>query len=180
MAQIHTAVPVVQAPPHQPLVASEQSLPSHLDAVSPFVDRLIGFVVMLRGADGSERDIEIALREAIVNAVIHGNAEAAEKRVYVVCRCTMDGEISITVRDEGQGFDIDAVPDSTTAENRLSSHGRGIYLMKVLMDEVSFDQGGTVVHMRKKANVAWSRPSFWDSICGLPSTQSPPRTTRFR
>ena len=97
-------------------------------------------------------DIEIALREAIVNAVIHGNAEAAEKRVCVSCGCTIDGEISITVRDEGQGFDVDEVPDPTTPENRLSTHGRGINLMQILMDEVSFEQGGTVVHMRKKAN----------------------------
>jgi serine/threonine-protein kinase RsbW len=160
MAQIHTPTPRVQAPPQELFVEWEQFLPSQLDAVSPFVDRLIGFVVMHRGADGSERDIEIALREAIVNAVIHGNAEAAEKRGYVACRCTMDGEISITVRDEGRGFDIDAVPDPTTAENRLSTHGRGIYLMKALMDEVSFEQGGTVVHMRKKANGGWTRPSL--------------------
>ena len=152
MAQTHTLAPLVRTPPREPFVAWEQFLSSQLDAVSPFVDRLMSFVVMLRGADRSERDIGIALREAILNAVIHGNAEAAEKRVYVICRCTIDGEISITVRDEGQGFDIDAGPDPTTVENRLSTHGRGIYLMKALMDEVSFERGGTVVHMRKKAN----------------------------
>ncbi len=169
MAQTHTFAPLIRTPPCEPFVESEQSLPSQLDAVSPFVDQLMRFVVMLRGADGSEGDIEIALREAILNAVIHGNAEAAEKRVYVICRCTTDGEISITVRDEGQGFDIDAVPDPTTAENRLSTHGCGIYVMKALMDEVSFEQGGTVVHMRKKADGGWSRPSLWDSIYGLRS-----------
>jgi serine/threonine-protein kinase RsbW len=130
----------------------EHSLPSQVNAVSPFVEQLMRFVVMLRGGDGSEWDIEIALREAILNAVIHGNAEAPEKRVYVICGCTIDGEISITVHDEGQGFDVDALPDTTTAENRLSPHGRGVYLMKALMDEVSFEQGGTVVHMLKKAN----------------------------
>ena len=104
---------------------------------------------MFRGADDSEVDIEIALREAILNAVIHGNAEAPEKRVYVTCRCTIDGEVSITIRDEGQGFDFDTVPDPTTSDNLLSTQGRGIYLMKALMDEVSFEEGGTVVHMRK-------------------------------
>jgi len=107
------------------------------------------FVAMFRGADDSEVDIEIALREAILNAVIHGNAEAPEKRVYVTCRCTIDGEVSITIRDEGQGFDFDTVPDPTTSDNLLSTQGRGIYLMKALMDEVSFEEGGTVVHMRK-------------------------------
>lgn len=113
MAQTHTLAFLVRTPPREPFVESEQFRPSQLDAVSPFVDRLMRFVVMFRGADGSECDIEIALREAILNAVIHGNAEAAEKRVYVICRCTVDGEISITVRDEGEGFDVDAVPDPT-------------------------------------------------------------------
>jgi serine/threonine-protein kinase RsbW len=57
----------------------------------------------------------------------------------------------IVVRDEGQGFDFNEVPDPTTQENIQSSHGRGIYLMKVLMDEVRFEEGGVMVRMRKRA-----------------------------
>jgi serine/threonine-protein kinase RsbW len=150
MAQTHSCASPVRTSHREPFVESKQSLPSQIHAVSPFVDWLMRFVAMFRSADDSEVDIEIALREAILNAVIHGNAEAPEKRVDVTCRCTIDGEISITIRDEGKGFDIDAVPDPTTSENLLSPHGRGIYLMKALMDEVSFEEGGTVVHMRKK------------------------------
>jgi len=134
-------------------VESRQSLPSQVEAVSPFLDRLMRFVAMSRVADGSELDIEVAVGEALLNAVVHGNAEAAEKRVYVSCRCTMDGEVLITIRDEGHGFEVDAVPDPTTSENLLSTHGRGIHLMKALMDEVSFEEGGRVVHMRKAPNV---------------------------
>ena len=156
MAQTDTCVPRLRIPHREPFVESKHSLPSQLHAVSPFIDRLMRLVAIFRPADGSEVDIEIALREAILNAVIHGNAEAAEKRVYVTCRCTIDGEVSITIRDEGHGFDIDAVVDPTTSENLLSTHGRGIYLMKVLMDEVSFEEGGTVVHMRKKPNAGTS------------------------
>jgi anti-sigma regulatory factor (Ser/Thr protein kinase) len=73
-----------------------------------------------------------------------------EKHVHVSCRCEPD-EVSITVRDEGQGFDINKVPDPTTPENIRSVHGRGIYVMKALMDEVRFEEGGAVVHMRKSA-----------------------------
>ena len=51
----------------------------------------------------------MALREALANAVIHGNGENSCKRVYVRCRCYMDGEVSITVRDEGRGFDTATV-----------------------------------------------------------------------
>ena len=70
--------------------------------------------------------------------------------MHVSCRCELD-EISISVRDEGQGFDIDSVADPTSPENVKFDHGRGIYLMKVLMDEVGFEEAGTVVHMRKTA-----------------------------
>jgi anti-sigma regulatory factor (Ser/Thr protein kinase) len=64
----------------------------------------------------------------------------------------MDGEVSITVRDEGKGFDSNTVPDPTFRENLLFTHGRGIYLMKALMDKVFFEENGAVVRMRKKSN----------------------------
>ena len=64
-----------------------------------------------RPEDGSEVDIEIAVREALTNAVVHGNHEDPNKRVFVTSRCSEDGEVSITVCDEGQGFDSRAVPD---------------------------------------------------------------------
>jgi serine/threonine-protein kinase RsbW len=135
-----------------PFVEVRQSLPSKVAAISSFKDQLMRFIVNFRSADGSETDIEMALHEALANAVIHGNGENSGKRVYVDCRCYMDGEVSIAVRDEGRGFDSSAVPDPTFLENLLFTHGRGIYLMKTLMDEVSFEEGGAVVMMRKKSN----------------------------
>ena len=110
------------------------------------------FIRNFRKADGSELEIETAVREAISNAIIHGNHEDPYKRVHVTCRCNSDEEVMITVRDEGPGFRSDAVPDPTAPENRLSTHGRGIYLMRMLMDEVSFVNGGSVVSMRKNSN----------------------------
>lgn len=134
------------------LVELRQSFPSKVTAVSRAVDQLTRFIATFRNADGSETDIEVALREAIVNAVIHGNQEDASKRVYVTCRCRADGETSITVRDEGRGFDSKKVPDPAETTSDLSTHGRGIHLMRSFMDEVRFEQGGTVVHMCKKSN----------------------------
>ena len=130
-----------------------RSFPSQVQVISQFVDQLMPFIRHFRSADGSEGDIETALREALANAVVHGNRENPSKRVYVECHGYTDGEVSITVRDEGPGFDSNTVPDPTTPERRLFEHGRGIYLMKALMDEVSFEEGGRVVHMRKKSNV---------------------------
>src|SRR5246127_3379765 len=135
-----------------PFVELRQSLSSRVAAISPFVEQLMRFVLYFRRADGSEIDIEMALREALANAVIHGNGDNSCKSVYVTCRCYMDGEVSITVRDEGRGFDPSVLVDPTFRENLLVTHGRGIYIMKTLMDEVSFEEGGAVVMMRKKAN----------------------------
>lgn len=107
------------------------------------------FILNFRSSGGGEADIELALHEALANAAIHGNSGSSCKRIYVTCRCYMDGEVSITVRDEGRGFDSSALRDPTFQENVLFTHGRGIYLMKTLMDEVSFEEGGSVVRMRK-------------------------------
>jgi len=135
-----------------PYVELSQSLSSQVWAISPFVDEIMRFILIFRNSNGSEMEIQMALHEALVNAVVHGNHENPRKRVYVDCRCCMDGGVSITVRDEGQGFNSNEVPDPTAPENRLVPHGRGIYLMKTLMDEVAFERGGSVVRMQKKSN----------------------------
>ncbi|HWY56037.1 MAG TPA: ATP-binding protein [Terriglobales bacterium] len=135
-----------------PFIELRQTVASQVAAISPLADQLMRFILKFRCADGSETDIELALHEALANAVIHGNGDSSSKRIYVTCRCYMDGEVSITVRDEGRGFDSSAVPDPTLRGNLLLTHGRGIYLMKVLMDEVSFEESGALVMMRKRSN----------------------------
>jgi len=133
-------------------VAVRNTLPSDVETVSLFVDQLMRFISRFRVTDGDNFEIELALREAIVNAIVHGNQEDPYKRVYVNCRCMADGEVLVTVEDEGSGFRSDVVPDPTSPDNLLRTHGRGLYLMRTLMDEVNFEQGGSVVHMRKRAN----------------------------
>ena len=135
-----------------PFVELRQSFASKVAAISPFTEQLMRFILNFRMADGSESDIEMALLEALANAVIHGNADSSCKSVYVTCRCYMDGEVAITVRDEGRGVNPSVLVDPTFPENLLITHGRGIYLMKTLMDEMSFEEGGSVVRMRKNSN----------------------------
>ena len=120
-------------------VELRHTLPTHVDIVSPFVDQMMRFISRFRVTDGDNFEIELALREALSN----------DKCVYVKCRCTEDGEVSITVEDEGGGFKSDTVPDPTSPDNRLRTHGRGIHLMRTSMDGVRFERDGSVVHMRK-------------------------------
>jgi serine/threonine-protein kinase RsbW len=136
-----------------PCIELERSLTSEVAAISPFVDKLMVLLRKCGCVSEAESDVEIALREALANAIIHGNYEDPRKHVYVRCRCEPD-EVSIAVKDEGQGFDIKNMADPTAPENIESVHGRGIYLMKALMDEVRFEEGGVVVHMRKSAGQA--------------------------
>jgi len=131
-----------------PCLELERSLPSKVAAISPFVDRLMLLFRKCGCVSEGESEVEIALREALANAIIHGNHENSGKHVHVRCRCEPT-EISIAVKDEGSGFDVDRISDPTAPENTRSAHGRGIYLMKALMDEVRFEEGGVVVHMRK-------------------------------
>jgi serine/threonine-protein kinase RsbW len=131
-----------------PCLDLERSLPSEVAAISPFVDRLMVLFRKCGCVSQGESDVEIALREALANAIIHGNHENPRKHVYVRCRCKPD-EVSIAVKDEGRGFDLNKIADPTAPEKTGAVHGRGIYLMKALMDEVRFEEGGVVVRMRK-------------------------------
>jgi serine/threonine-protein kinase RsbW len=136
-----------------PCIDLERSLPSEVAAISPFVDKLMLLIRRCGCVPEGESDVQIALREALANAIIHGNHENPRKHVYVRFRCKPD-EVSIAVKDEGPGFDINKVADPTAPENIGSIHGRGIYLMKALMDEVRFEENGVVVQMRKSAGKA--------------------------
>src|SRR5580700_10204811 len=137
-----------------PFVELHQAFPSSVAAISPFADQLMRFIkrftLSFGAAKETEDEVEIAINEALTNAVTHGNQENPEKQVHVACRCSMDGELLITVRDEGEGFDSRAVPDPTEAQRLLLTHGRGLHLMRALMDEVSFEENGRVVRMRKR------------------------------
>jgi serine/threonine-protein kinase RsbW len=96
--------------------------------------------------------VEMAVREAVTNAVLHGNRRDEQKSVEM--GLTSSGtEVVITVRDRGEGFDPAAVADPTAEQNLLKTSGRGILFMRNFMDDVRWEhhpQGGTVVRMTKK------------------------------
>ena len=94
----------------------------------------------------------IVLREALTNAMKHGNALDPEKKVEVVLEVSEDG-VEITVEDEGGGFDPAAVEDPLAPDNLLKTEGRGIFYMRKFMDKIEYDfgaGGGTKVRLHKK------------------------------
>lgn len=100
---------------------------------------------------GDVEGISLAAREALANAIIHGNDSDPEKPVDISVAASESCDLLIIVRDSGAGFDPSRVPDPTVGDSILSTHGRGIFLMQRLMDRVDFRFGrGTEVRMRRR------------------------------
>jgi len=119
-------------------------------AVDPVVAQVMEAVRQIKCADGKEDAIELALQEALANAVVHGAKEDPTKVVECLVACDEQRGILIIVRDPGPGFDPQAIPSCTMGENLYSNHGRGIFLINQLMDEVQFHRNGTEIHMVKR------------------------------
>src|SRR5229473_6409234 len=125
-------------------------MPSKIQAISPLVDRLMRLIEGSHCVPGAEPDVELALREALDNAVVHGNQEDPEAKVHLRCRCGPGNEISIVVTDQGKGFDFGKIVGNGITLDPESEHGRGIQLMKAYMDDVHLERGGSEVHMRRR------------------------------
>lgn len=93
--------------------------------------------------------VELALQEALANALRHGCKGDPTKHIQCVLTCDANQEIVIVVRDPGLGFDPVAVEDPLAGDNIFKTSGRGVFLINQLMDEVAFRDGGREVHMRK-------------------------------
>jgi serine/threonine-protein kinase RsbW len=123
-------------------------------AVDPVVEQVMEAVRQMRCADGKEDAIELSLQEALANAVVHGAKEDASKVIECLVACDEQRGILIIVRDPGPGFDPGTIPTCTVGENLFSNHGRGIFLINQLMDEVKFHKNGTEIHMVKRVDGA--------------------------
>jgi serine/threonine-protein kinase RsbW len=127
-------------------------LPSHIEAVADAAAAVTGFIRNCGVSEELSFGIEMAVRESVTNAMVHGNQEDESKSVEVIFNCH-DNELEIEVRDQGEGFDPASVPDPTNAENLLKTSGRGIFLMRTFMDEIEWrnrPEGGTAVRMTKR------------------------------
>jgi serine/threonine-protein kinase RsbW len=133
-------------------------LRSEIALISPFTCWLMSLIARSRCVQGKEEFVELALRETMSNAMLHGNRMDARKLVHVRCCCESTKGVFIVVRDQGHGFDPNSVPNPLAVENLGAEHGRGIYLMKLAMDEVSFERGGTEVHIRKESGSEQNTP----------------------
>jgi serine/threonine-protein kinase RsbW len=119
-------------------------------SVEPVVIQVMQAIREVNCVDGKADAIELALLEALANAVVHGAKEDPSKIVECVVACDEQRGVLIIVRDPGEGFDPNSIPKCTVGENLYSNHGRGIFLINQLMDEVKFHKHGTEIHMIKR------------------------------
>ena len=126
------------------------TLAADRDAVDPVVRSVTDVVREMKCAPGREDDIELALTEALANAVVHGAKNDPSKIIECDVACDELHGMLIVVRDPGTGFDPAKIADPCQGENIYANHGRGIYLINQLMDEVQFHKNGTEIHMLKR------------------------------
>ena len=136
--------------PDQLTLILRVTLAADRKAVDPVVQEVMAVVRQMKDVDGKEDAIELSLQEALANAVIHGAKEDPTKTVECVVSSDEERGILIVVRDPGTGFSPEAIPGCTVGENVYSNHGRGIFLINQLMDEVQFHKNGTEIHMMKR------------------------------
>jgi serine/threonine-protein kinase RsbW len=126
-------------------------IPSSLDYL-PKVDEYVERKLRKMGVDKDKlADIAISVTEAVTNAVMHGNKNDLKKKVAINLKADSSC-VEIAVEDQGNGFDPEAVQSPTKEENILKPVGRGIFILKSLMDKVDFitaPQKGTIVKMTK-------------------------------
>jgi serine/threonine-protein kinase RsbW len=126
------------------------TLSADRQTVDPVVQEVMAVVRQMKDIDGKEDAIELALQEALANAVIHGAKEDPTKTVECLVSSDDERGVLIVVRDPGTGFTPEAIPICTVGENVYSNHGRGIFLINQLMDQVEFRKNGTEIRMVKR------------------------------
>lgn len=126
-----------------------------IDSKLEFVDMISSVTKNVTSKMGFGEDdaswIELAVHEAIINAITHGNKNADDKQVNVKFVIEQD-TMTVYVRDRGEGFDPSTLPDPLDPENLLNPSGRGIFYMRTFMDEVEYSthsEGGSVVRLTK-------------------------------
>jgi serine/threonine-protein kinase RsbW len=126
-----------------------------LDSTLESVDHAEEITIALAKKAGFDEDdlikIGMAVRESMVNAVVHGNRYNANKKVRF-CVSKNAGKLTVRIADEGEGFDIENLPDPLAPENLFRSSGRGIFLIRSFMDEFQIrrlEPGGTEVTLVK-------------------------------
>lgn len=115
----------------------EKIYPSNPDLLPEIEDYILQTISDIKFTEEKQNNIELAVAEAAANSILHGNKCDINKNITVKISIN-DKKIIISFRDEGTGFDLESVPDPTKPENILLGNGRGIHIMKSLVDDLEY------------------------------------------
>lgn len=133
------------------VVSKEENFKSDTDEARRILDELLGSLSDNGWGEEHTFGIHLAVEEALMNAIKHGNQRDPEKSVMVDYRLNAE-DLYISIEDEGEGFDPDDVPDPTLEENLELPSGRGLMLMRTFMSKVDYNERGNGVVMEKNIN----------------------------
>jgi len=130
----------------------EESIPSSLDAGHRMIDQFLNALTSC-GWDGRDFfHVQMAVEEAMVNAITHGNKESPDKQVAVHFRVAPT-LVWMQLTDQGEGFNPNALPDPTDEDHLEQPHGRGVMLIRELMTSVCYNDRGNQVTMHKVRSI---------------------------
>lgn len=124
------------------------TIPADAERISSATDAVLACLAILKVDEEKSMAIALAVQEALANAVVHGCGSDPSKTVQCELSSDETGRILIVVADPGPGFDFTATPQAD-AGDAYRDHGRGVILIRQLMDEVSFERGGSIIRMCK-------------------------------
>ena len=131
-------------------MALSETIASRRSDVDQAVERIMQIVRAMPCASATLDEIELALSEALANAVVHGNREDPSKKVEICGACEGAEKLLLVITDEGSGFDPKVILDPTQAAGNMQTHGRGVFLITHVMDEVEFRLNGRQIVLRKR------------------------------
>ena len=135
-----------------PIAQFDLWIPNNTETAREVQERIIGLMEQNAWPMRECFGVRLALEEAMVNAIKHGNRMEPEKQVFIACELTAE-EITVVIEDQGEGFKPEDVPDPTEDENLENPGGRGIMLIRSFMNAVAYNDRGNRLTMIKKLGV---------------------------
>ena len=145
-------MPTPSAPgagPPQPQIRLDVTFPAQVERIGGVVEKVVALARQLHGETDKEQEIALALTEALANAVKHGSKN--DPSLKVQCQVITAGPaMTIIVRDSGPGFDPESIANPLELAGLTADHGRGLHMIRQLVDEVRFERNGAEIYMTKR------------------------------
>ena len=127
------------------------SIPSDFVYLKDVENFILGILEDVQASDFISGYIILCVSESVNNAIYHGNKQDLNKHVTIFAECK-DNYLLVEVADEGIGFNFENLPDPTIAENLRKEGGRGLFIIKNLVDQISFKNKGSIIQLKFKLN----------------------------